>query len=103
MLPDYTPNLTESQKINLNVISMNTALNDMQHTVESHDRILVRGNGEISLQEKVRNLETFVNGTKYWLRFVGGAIILQTIAFGVATIVYFVKLYPILEKISQLP
>lgn len=96
--------LTDSQKIALNVISMNTALNDVQHQVEDHERILVKGeNGELPLKERVRNLEGFVVTLKFWLRTVAVALVLQTITFGTAAVVYFLKLYPLLERLSRTP
>lgn len=69
------PNLTDSQKIFAaimeNQISVNTALNDLQESVSKHQKILVDGNGEIPLVEKVRNHTAFIDGMKYWMRFVG--------------------------------
>lgn len=100
---DLTPMLSDSQKINLNIISMNTAINDLQHIVERHEKLLVTGNGEIPLVEKIRNMESFVGGMKYWIKFLIGTILVQTISFGVAAIVYFIRLYPLLEKISNQP
>jgi hypothetical protein len=115
MLPDITPeimaNLTDSQKINIQMLqglnALNTSLNDTQHKVEIHHEILITGNtgtGEVSLQERVRNLEKFVDSFRFWQRTVAVALVLQTVTFGVAAVIYFIKLSPILDKLSnQIP
>ncbi len=114
MLPDLTPeiaaNLTDSQRINIKIIqslnAINTALNDLQHKNLIYDRILISGDdgtGEISLQEKVRNLEKFVETFKFWQRTVATALVLQTVTFGAASVIYFIKLTPILDKLSKFP
>lgn len=105
-LNDLSASLTEDQRITLKVIqnltSVNTALNLLQNDVHVHNKILVTGNGEPSLQERIRNLEAYVASQKYWLRMVAGALVLQTITFGTAAIVYFIKLLPILDKLDKL-
>lgn len=114
MLPDLTPemaaNLTDSQKINIRIIqslnAVNTALNDLQHIVTVHDRILITGDdgsGEPSLQERVRNLERFVDTFKFWQRTVALALVAQTVTFGVAAVVYFIKLTPLLNALAKQP
>jgi len=111
MLPDLdeevSSHLTESQKINIKVLqnltSLNTAVNDVQHDVNIHQKLLITGNGTPSLQERLRNVETFVDTIRYWGRFVGGAILLQTLAFGGAVIFLIVKAYPLLEKLASKP
>ncbi len=101
------PNLTDSQKIFAaimeNQISVNTALNDLQESVSKHQKILVDGNGEIPLVEKIRNHEAFIGGTKYWMRFIGGALIIQTIAFATSVVIAVVRFLPLLEKLAQNP
>lgn len=91
--------LTDSQRI---VVLQSRMLNN-EDKVTKHHKILLEGNGELPLVERMRNLEAFVTGLKFWLRTVMVAIVLQTITFGVAALVYFVKLYPVLEKISNQP
>jgi hypothetical protein len=111
MLPDLTPeviaNLTESQKINIQFIqslnSINTALNDVRHDVKVHDVLLVTGNGELPLPERMRNVERFVDTFKFWQRTVAIALVAQTVTFGVAAIIYFIKLSPILDRLTQSP
>ena len=69
--------------------------------LEKHHKILLEGNGELPLVERVRNLEAFVGTLKFWLRTVTVAIVLQTITFGAAAFVYFIKLYPVLERLAK--
>lgn len=105
LTPEMLANLTDSQKINIQIIqhltSLNTAINDLRHDVSVHDKLLVTGNGEPSIQERVRNLEKFVEGILYWGRFVGGAIVIQTLAFFIGIIVALVRFLPVLERLAQ--
>lgn len=110
MLPsDLTPenvgNLTDTQKVNIkiiqNITSLNTALNDMRHDVSAHNRILITGNGEPSLQERLRSLEQFVDSMRYWGRFISGAIVLQTLALFIGILIAIIRFLPILEKLAQ--
>lgn len=91
--------MTDSQKM----LVISIALQDVQNKVSAHDKLLVTDNGAPAIPERLRNVEAYIEGTKYWSRFLVGAILLQTIAFASAAIVYFVKLYPVLEQISQNP
>lgn len=104
---DVVANLTDSQKINIaiiqNLTSINTRLNDLSHDVAEHNKLLVTGNGEPSLQERMRNLEEFASSVKYWERFVGGAIILQTITLMVALLVGVLKFLPYLQNLASRP
>ncbi len=110
-LPELTEeviaNLTDSQKINIqilqNLTSMNTRMNRLGEDVSLHNKILITGNGLPSLQERIRSLEEFVGNMRYWGRFVGGAIILQTIVFLFATVMALVRFLPLLESISKNP
>lgn len=103
-VPDLTPNLTDSQKININVISLNTRVNEHETEINKLKRIVVEGDGEILPHaERIRNLESYANTTKFWLRTVAVAIVLQTITFGSAAIFYFVKLYPVLLELAKKP
>lgn len=111
MLPELTEevvaNLTDSQKINIqilqNLTSLNTKVNDIGHDVSVHDKLLVTGNGTPSLQERIRSLEEFESSIRYWQRFVGGAIIIQTMAFTFGIVVAVVKFLPVLEQLARKP
>jgi hypothetical protein len=91
--------LNDSQRI---IILQSRMLNN-EDKVTKHHKILLEGNGELPLVERVRNLEAFTTSLKFWLRTVAVAIVLQTITFGTAAVVYFVKLYPVLEKLVKQP
>jgi hypothetical protein len=109
MLPELTPeiaaNLTDSQKINIKIIqslnSINTALNDLRHDVKVHDALLVTGNGELPLPERMRNVEKFVDTFKFWQRTVAVALVAQTVTFGIAAVIYFIKLTPLLDALAK--
>lgn len=101
------PNLTDSQKILSaiieNQVSMNTRVDNLSDVQKKHHSVLIEGNGEIPLVERIRNLEEFVNAMRYWLRFIGGALIIQTVAFSASIVVAVVKFLPILEKLARTP
>lgn len=101
------PNLTDSQKILASIIenqmSLNTVINDLQEIQSKHHRILIEGNGEIPLVEKVRGHEKFLQEIRYWTKFIYGALILQTVAFGAGLIIAVVRFLPILEKLAANP
>lgn len=105
--PEAIASLTDTQKINIRIIqnltSINTALNDLRHDVGVHNKLLVTGNGEPSIQERLRNLESYTETLKYWGKFVGGAIIVQTVAFFVAIVVALVRFLPLLERLAATP
>jgi len=105
--PEAVANLTTTQKINVriiqNITSLNTAVNDIRHDVGEHNKLLVTGNGSPSLQERLRNLESYMDTLRYWGRFVGGAIVVQTVAFFVAIVVALVRFLPLLEKLANQP
>lgn len=94
-----TDNMTDGQRL----LILQQSIIDNNVKLEKHHKILLEGNGELPLVERVRNLEAFVGGLKFWLRTVSVAIVLQTITFGIAAMVYFIKLYPVLEKLVKQP
>lgn len=101
------PNMTDSQKIFAaimeNQITVNTALNELQEKVEKHHKVLLEGNGEIPLVERVRNHDGFIGNMRYWMRFIGGALIIQTIAFATSVVIAVVKFLPVLERLANQP
>ena len=68
-----------------------------------HHKLLITGNGDPSLMERVRNLEKFENKFQYWARFLGGAMILNFLGFLAATIIAIVRFLPLLEKLANQP
>lgn len=92
--------LTDSQQrlvVRTNLIQLNTDVRRFKET-------LYDGNSkDLPLVERVRNIETYVEFQKFWFRTIAVAIVLQTLTFAGAAIVYFAKFYPLLEKLSQQP
>lgn len=99
-MADVTSELTQEQKIALNIVTLNTAVNSLQEDFRHDHKVLVEGNGQVPLVEKVRRLEDFMNGVNFWTRTVAVAIILQTLAFAGAAIWYAVKLLPLLNSLA---
>ena len=104
LTPEVLANLTDSQKTHIrilqNITSINTAINDMQHDLNIHNKILVVGNGELPLPERMRNAERTLGTINYWGRFVGGALIIQTIAFFAGIVLAVVRFLPLLERLA---
>ena len=92
--------LSSEEKMRMNIISLNTAVNNLQEVQGKHHKVLIEGNGELPLVEIVRNHTAYIEGTKYWVRFVAGAIIIQTLGFIGAGIYALVRIIPLLEKIG---
>ena len=91
---------TDSKKF----LILSLALNQIQTMVARFQELLVTGKAdELSLPERMRNVEKYIDNLKFWGRFIGTAIVLQTITFGAAAVIYFIKLYPLLEKLSKQP
>jgi hypothetical protein len=98
--PTDMTDLTDSQKF----IILSIGLNNVQNKVEAHDRLLVAGEGSaLPVMERLRNVEAFIASQRYWAKFLLGAILIQTVTFVSAAIVYFIKLYPILARLASTP
>lgn len=100
-------NLTDSQKTHIkilqNLTSINTAINDIQHDVNIHHKLLITGNGELPLPERMRNAENFIKSMRNLGTIIGGALIVQTIAFFAGIIVAVVRFLPLLERLASQP
>lgn len=105
--PEVAARLTDTQKINIkilqNLTSINTALNDVKHDVNVHQKLLVTGNGDPSILERLRKIEDFVANFRYWSRYIGSAFILQAITLAIGLAIVVVRLQPLLEKIANQP
>jgi hypothetical protein len=103
----FDPSLTDSQRllmIEAMTNTIQTRVLELDSTTERHNKILVEGQGnDLPLQERVRNLEAYANSLKFWLRTVAVAIVLQTITFGVASVIYFIRLLPLLDQLANKP
>jgi len=106
------PNLTDSQKVNIEILKnltlLNVAINAIQtkqvedtQILDTLDKILIRGNGELPLRESVRNHESFIKEIRYWIKFIFAAVITQSIGIVGATILLLVRLIPLVEKLSS--
>lgn len=76
------------------VIENNTKL-------EKHHKILLEGNGDLPLVERVRNLESWSMGMKFWIRTIAVALVLQAVTITVGAAMYFIKLYPVLQRLAE--
>jgi hypothetical protein len=98
---DINTTLTDSQKLALNIVTMNTAINDLQTDMREINEIVIKGSkGELPLVERIRNMEKYIDNTKYWTRLVASALVLQTLSFGGAVIWAALKLIPLLERLA---
>ena len=93
--------MTPEQKILWNLTSLGTSMNEILSKVDKHHKVLIEGNGEIPLVEQMRNVVSFINSIKYWLKFLVGAILIQTVTFGAAAFIYFLKLYPVITQLAD--
>lgn len=112
ILPEIPiPNLTDSQKLYTkmieNLVSVNTAVNDLQSDVKTLNTVVIVGNGELPIREVVRNHEKFIvdikETMKYWGRFIGGALLLNFLGFTIGIILAVYKFLPVLEALSKGP
>lgn len=108
LTPEVLANLTDSQKTHIrilqNITSINTRLNDLQHDVSFHNQLLVTGDkGELTIPERLRNVERFIDSMNHWGRFIGGALIIQTVAFFAGIIIAIVRFLPLLERLADSP
>lgn len=95
--------MSSEQKILWSINSLWTNYSEIKTKIDKDHKILIEGNGELPLVEQVRNLNTFMNGIKYWMKFLIGALIIQTIAFAGTALLYLIKLAPVLEKLANNP
>jgi hypothetical protein len=65
----------------------------------------IKGNGKPGLEDRVKTVEDWMiaekDNRKYFSRLVMGATVANIIGFVFAAIVWFVKIYPVIEKLSQ--
>lgn len=79
---------------------------DIKPLLGEHDKILVRGNGEPSLQEKLRNIEVYIRedreNRKYYSRLFISIALTNIAALFIASMIWFIKILPVLEQIDKL-
>ena len=109
LTPDVLANLTDSQKVHIKILqnqaSISTVINDITSAMNMYNKLIITGeDGKPSMQERMRKVEEFIDNWKYWVRLIGGALIIQTITFFFATIIALIRFLPLLEKLSnQIP
>jgi len=110
-MPIDLPNLTETQKsfnsMQTNLLSLNTAINNLQEDEKERDKkvnklneVVLIGNGEVAIRETVRTHTAFINEIKYWMKFVIGVVIAQLLTFSIAAVIVYIKFLPVLEKLA---
>lgn len=82
---------------------MSLALNDIQTKVNKHQEILITGNGDVSLLERMRNVEKFISGFQYWGKLLVAALIVQIITYVGALVLALVRFLPVLERLAAQP
>lgn len=92
-------NLTDSQKL----IVISNAILEQQAKLDKHHKILIEGNGEPPLMYRIRDIEVFVNGIRFWQRTLAVALVLQTLTFIVSAVSFFSRIYPLLEQAINKP
>lgn len=117
--PIESPNMTDTIKT-LNILrdglishdtriqNMRDELNDIKKDVANLNEVVITGQvGELSHAERIRNLETYINGlrdtVKYWGRLIGGALLLNFLGFTTGILVAVIKFLPILEQLAKNP
>lgn len=118
MPPIDFPNMTDTQKVLTmlrdGLIAHDTRIQGIRDDMNEHQKdidmlktaVLTGDNsGHLSHAERIRNLETYVEGVKdtikYWGRFIGGALLLNFIGFSTGIIVAVIKFLPVLEKLAN--
>jgi predicted ATP-dependent Lon-type protease len=91
--------LTDSEKL----LSLSLTLNQVQSDTARLEKVVLIGNGELPLVEKVRNHETFINNFNYWGKIVAGILVAQFITLIGAGIWSLIKVLPLLEKLANQP
>lgn len=107
---DNKPSLTdlyqypESKKLEIiwmGLTEMWNRLNVIEGQVNEHEQILITGKApDLPLLERMRNEEMFTKNLRYWGRFLGGAIVIQTLAFIGGIVVAYFRFLPVLERIA---
>lgn len=100
-MSELTSELPTDQKVLMNVVSLNTAVNDLQKEQAHDHKILFEGNGEIPIVQQVKINTEFIAGIKKLMWIIGGAILAQTVTFGTVAVVLFIRVMPILTKLAS--
>jgi len=92
-------------------------LNEVIPMIQEHDKILIRGNGEPSLQERMRNIDAYIKEEKatrekreteerenrnFYFRLFVTVAVTNFATLAAAALVWFLKIYPLLQNIENL-
>lgn len=97
--------MTTNAEIEIRLVKIEQRLTDMEEKLEYHNKVLVRGNGQLSLIEEVHNVVQFMTDTKdnyrYWSRWIIAGIAANIIGFSTAALVWFIKIAPLLQEVLR--
>lgn len=86
------------------IANVENELSILKPLVLEHDKILVRGNGEPSIQERMRNIERYIaeekEQRKYYFRLTVSIAFTNIAALVIAAAIWIMRIAPILEKIT---
>ena len=91
--------LTDGEKL----LALSLTLNQVQDSTARLTKVVLIGNGELPLVEKVRNHEQFINNFNYWGKIVAGILVAQFVTLIGAGIWTFIRVLPVLEKLANQP
>lgn len=99
-------NMSETQKLNIlwtGITELWNKVTEIEKLTDIHETLLVVGDGEkeLPVMERLRNIEKFIDGWRYWGKLVGGILIAQTLAFLGGILIAVVRFLPILERIAN--
>jgi hypothetical protein len=98
----------------MTVAEIGVRLDSVAKLVDAHDKILVRGNGEPSLQEVVRGVQKFIadlqkekeeakDDRKFYARLVIGFAITNILSILFGALIWFVSIYPAVQQVIANP
>jgi hypothetical protein len=83
-----------------------TRIEGLEPRVDRLEKIVIVGNGEDSLQTTVSKIEDFVkemkDSQKFYTRLAASAVITNIIALLFAVGMYFIRVQPLLDKLSAI-
>lgn len=93
--------LNDTQKLYVAMTAATSALNQLTTDFNHDHKILIEGNGDRPIVERVRSLEEFARSIKFWNKTIGISLVGLVFSFISSAIFYFVKLYPLLDQIAK--
>jgi hypothetical protein len=96
---EMSKSMTDGEKL----LALSLTLNQVQDSTARLTKVVLIGNGELPLVEKVRNHEQFINNFNYWGKIVAGILIAQFLTLIGAGLWTLISVMPILEKLASQP